>query len=87
MIPFTIEIIGKDEPIDAVKIAFGFNRKDGKRYVYAVTIDNRIASFDSENPSFILWENNPSKNDFEMIDRLIQESQMEIIPNHGSEVQ
>ncbi len=76
MIPFTIEIIGKDEPIDAVKIAFGVNRKDGRRYVYAVTIDGRIVSFDSEMPAFILWENTPSKEDFEMIDRLIGESEV-----------
>lgn len=87
MIPFTIEIIGRDEPIDAVKIAFGINRKDGKRYAYAVTIDGRIASFDAEMPAFILWENTPSKEDFAMIDRLIDESQVEIIPNHEHEVQ
>ncbi len=70
MIPFSVEIIGRNEPIDAVKVAYGVNKQTGKRYCYILTPDMRIASFDVDCPSHILWENTPNKEAIDFVNRL-----------------
>jgi len=79
MIPYTVEIIGKEEPIDAVKLAYAENKQTGSHYLHAVTIDGRIATIDMDKTQVIIWENNPSKEDLATVDRLIKESKEDIM--------
>jgi hypothetical protein len=73
MYPYTIQIAGFREPIDAVKVAYGHSNETGKVFVYILTPDNRIVSFDNENPSHILWENIPSQEGIDFVNRLFDE--------------
>lgn len=70
MIPFTVEIKGRKEPIDAKKVAFG--TYNNNTFAYLVTVDNRIASVKKEDIN-VFWQNEPTKKDFEHIDRMIRE--------------
>ena len=73
MFPYSVEIVGKDEPIDAIKVAYAHNHETGKQYCYILTPDMRIASFDMEYPSHILWENCPNQEAIEFVNRLFDE--------------
>ncbi len=71
MLPFTIEIKGRTEgPIDAKKVAFGTHGED--IFAYIVTADDRIASCNKDE-ILVFWQNLPTKEDMEHIDRLISE--------------
>lgn len=70
MFPVTIEVSGRDEPIDAIKVAFGQHGE--KVLAHIVTPDGRIATVD-EKDILVYWENTPTKETLAHIDRMVEE--------------
>lgn len=70
MFPVTIEVSGRDEPIDAIKVAFGQHGE--KILAHIVTPDGRIATVD-EKDILVYWDNTPEQETLKQIDRMIEE--------------
>lgn len=68
--PVTIEIEGREEPIEAVKVAFGKHGNDILAHI--VTADGRIATVPKDR-LLVWWNNCPTEEDMANMDRLIRE--------------
>lgn len=70
MFPITIEVKGREEPIDATHVAA--SELNGIMYYFMVTPDGRIASVREED-LLIYWDNQPSEDAIKHVIRMEQE--------------
>lgn len=69
MLPITIEVRGRTEPIDCKKVAA--SSIEGEKLYFLVTADDRIASV-NEKDVLVYWENSPTEQALTHIDKLIE---------------
>lgn len=69
VLPITIEVRGRTEPIDCKKVAA--SSIEGEKLYFLVTADDRIASV-NEKDVLVYWENLPTKQALAHVDELIE---------------